>query len=267
MYRAKLFLALASAMVLAGGLMCVSHASAETIQIIASADSSLYNAYPNYNAGAFGDWSLRKTTYPGTLRDLRGLLTFDLNVPELNQPGVIITDVKLRVTGTSGSSGTVETTLGVYELLHNYQEGTKTSWSGADPGDVTWNHISYDTVFWSVPGAGGIGTDRSGTLLASMTVIPGFIANRTQYWFVSTSAFKDVVQSKLGGKLNLFAWVENAADENERNCKFWPRVGSDPTNTAESLFIEYEIIPEPSTLMLLAGGLLGLLCYAWRKRR
>ncbi|MCG2685700.1 MAG: PEP-CTERM sorting domain-containing protein [Planctomycetales bacterium] len=26
-------------------------------------------------------------------------------------------------------------------------------------------------------------------------------------------------------------------------------------------------IPEPSTLALLAAGLLGLLCYAWRKRR
>ncbi len=27
------------------------------------------------------------------------------------------------------------------------------------------------------------------------------------------------------------------------------------------------IVPEPSTLVLLASGLLGLLCYAWRKRR
>jgi len=26
-------------------------------------------------------------------------------------------------------------------------------------------------------------------------------------------------------------------------------------------------IPEPSTLLLLASGLVGLLCYAWRKRR
>jgi hypothetical protein len=27
------------------------------------------------------------------------------------------------------------------------------------------------------------------------------------------------------------------------------------------------IVPEPGTLALLAAGLLGLLCYAWRKRK
>jgi len=29
----------------------------------------------------------------------------------------------------------------------------------------------------------------------------------------------------------------------------------------------FKIIPEPSSLVLLTGGLIGLLCYAWRKRR
>ena len=31
--------------------------------------------------------------------------------------------------------------------------------------------------------------------------------------------------------------------------------------------VGYSIVPEPSTLALLASGLLGLLCYAWRKRK
>jgi len=29
----------------------------------------------------------------------------------------------------------------------------------------------------------------------------------------------------------------------------------------------FTVVPEPSTLVLLAAGLLGLLCYAWRRRR
>jgi len=39
-----------------------------------------------------------------------------------------------------------------------------------------------------------------------------------------------------------------------------------PTATGTSGHMAF-MIPEPSTLALLAGGLLGLLCYAWRKRR
>ena len=31
--------------------------------------------------------------------------------------------------------------------------------------------------------------------------------------------------------------------------------------------VAYELIPEPGTLALLATGLIGLLCYAWRKRK
>jgi len=31
--------------------------------------------------------------------------------------------------------------------------------------------------------------------------------------------------------------------------------------------VDGTVIPEPSTLVLLAAGLVGLLCYAWRKRR
>ena len=31
--------------------------------------------------------------------------------------------------------------------------------------------------------------------------------------------------------------------------------------------IVFTSTPEPSTLVLLASGLIGLLCYAWRKRR
>ncbi len=33
------------------------------------------------------------------------------------------------------------------------------------------------------------------------------------------------------------------------------------------LVITYTAVPEPSTLALLAAGLIGLLCYAWRKRK
>lgn len=39
------------------------------------------------------------------------------------------------------------------------------------------------------------------------------------------------------------------------------------TDIASAYAAGYNVIPEPSTLMLLANGVLGLLAYAWRRRR
>ena len=37
--------------------------------------------------------------------------------------------------------------------------------------------------------------------------------------------------------------------------------------TAAGFSVGVGVVPEPSTLVLLAAGLLGLACYAWRKRK
>jgi hypothetical protein len=51
--------------------------------------------------------------------------------------------------------------------------------------------------------------------------------------------------------------------------------GGWPTNTGSGLKtvhfdnvrLDYTAVPEPGTLALLASGLIGLLCYAWKKRK
>ncbi|MCG2684459.1 MAG: PEP-CTERM sorting domain-containing protein [Planctomycetales bacterium] len=55
------------------------------------------------------------------------------------------------------------------------------------------------------------------------------------------------------------------------NVPLWLQLWSGPNGPtqvlADNVTVSYTPIPEPSTLALLAAGLVGLLCYAWRKRK
>ena len=48
--------------------------------------------------------------------------------------------------------------------------------------------------------------------------------------------------------------------------EFW-HSGGGTYSGIDKVYLDYTPVPEPGTLVLLATGLLGLLCYAWRKRK
>ncbi len=90
---------------------------------------------------------------------------------------------------------------------------------------------------------------------------------------VASGAFHTVrVEHAAGGGTQLRAFVDgvdeglfNATDTSQLRFRFGG-LQSGGEAVWDHVVINQEI-PEPSTLALLASGLLGLLCYAWRKRR
>ncbi|MBU4273323.1 MAG: PEP-CTERM sorting domain-containing protein [Planctomycetes bacterium] len=83
------------------------------------------------------------------------------------------------------------------------------------------------------------------------TVDPG------QTWTLRTLTYTATTASDLGK--DMYLTIANTTTSQSP----WYDGGVLVDNVSAS----YTPIPEPSTLVLLAAGLVGLLCYAWRKRR
>ncbi len=127
----------------------------------------------------------------------RGVLAFDIsgNVP----PGIAIDSVMLTLFMSQTTSA--DETIELHRLLADWGEGTSSSTGGmgapATPGDATWIHTFYDTLFWVTPGG-----DFSTTVSASRSVgAIGF------YVWGSTSQMVADVQGWLDNPSGNFGWL------------------------------------------------------------
>ena len=258
-------------------------AQADTVTLNPSGDNVLYNANGGGVNNNFGqaEYPLNLTprayyvqfgTYgSGLVNVTNSILSFNLNDPAFQpDPGYALTidsaTLKFNQFYFSYSPGTVR----IYQLLHDFVEGTGSNVQ-ALPGESCWNWLAYPGpgdpadpagIAWNTPGGYGVGTDHGSTLLASYS---GPSASSGWKTFTSTADFKALVQDTVGSTLNL--WGNGTADDGTSQFIF--KSYSKESNYKPQLIIEYhfEVIPEPGALALLATGLIGLLCYAWRKRK
>jgi hypothetical protein len=174
-------------------------ASAAMISINPSKDNTLYQYNPSEGdlSNALGFHFFAGENAVGEIR--RGVLAFDIagNIP----PGSTITGVSLSLNMSMTNSDTART-IELHKLLADWGEGTSHAGGGegggapATPGDATWRHRFYDTIFWTTQGG-----DFSATVSASQSVGP-----IGMYMWSSTQMVADV-QSWLDNPSSNFGWL------------------------------------------------------------
>jgi hypothetical protein len=122
---------------------------------------------------------------------------------------------------------------------------------------------------WRASTAGdGVGRDASNVLTLTLPTVPTFYVLEMAYdpAFAVSAAAANIAYYDIGSS----AWVLAGANRNAGLVNvgdYWVDTDSNTVsvvlNHASSFVV---VVPEPGTLTLLAGGILGLLAY-WRRRR
>lgn len=176
----------------------------------------------------------------------RSLLEFDLTAIETQAGGnpVVIDDVSLVMSHYEGDPVDGSINIRVLRLNENFAEGT-----------VTWNSLTPD------------GGDTTATELSALTFNPAVYTDRT---FGTTDNFEaaaaDALANDPGNFLRLLLYMPGDTEEG----MLFVRLRGDEYITADvrpELIVDFTIIPEPSTFVLAAFGLLGLVVLVWRRRK
>lgn len=163
-----MFLPLATSILVAAP----SSSIAGTTNLIAVADTGLFENNPNNNLGGMNFMPVGTTGPAASGSRSRGLLKFDVanHVPA----GATISSATLSLTvvGFNGFGRDFK----LHRVFRPWTEGSGTGiapgvglGSAANPGDSTWNSRSHSDSTWSVPG-GQDGTDYASTVSATATM-------------------------------------------------------------------------------------------------
>ena len=204
-----------------------------------SADTSLFEAFPNSNLGA------NENMVAGANANLlraRGVFRFDISgsIPS----NAIIESVSLTLTVVIvPPDGGQPSTFDLRRLFADWGEGTGTNNAGtaANPGEATWNARFYPSTLWSFPG-GSVSNDFSAVVSGSL-----FLAELGTYTFASTSNLVSDVQTWLRNSATNFGWI--LISESEDFAFSIRRIGTRESTNSPLLSVDFTL-PTAPTLQL-----------------
>jgi len=232
------------------GVFLYGSGRADTVALVAVADTTLIEAAPNNNMG--GAMIVNAGTTQNFTRN-RGLFRFDVaaQVP----PGSRITrvDFVVEVTGEP-KDGFTASSFGVHRVLKDWGEGDKSSPDPLHPGlgapattgEATWNsRFAFTTNLWTVPG--GAATNDYVAQSSAVTFVYGI--GDSPYTFVTTPELVADVQVWLDNPVTNFGWM--LVGEIETNNFAARRFGShEDTGHAPYILVEYDPPQIDSVIMV-----------------
>ncbi len=204
---------------LLGALLSVPPAGADTVTLVPSQDTTLYENYSDSGNGT-GEWFFAGLTNTGQIR--RSLVQFDLSgLP----PGTLVQSASFKAT-LSLSNGS-NPTVALHKVTESWTEGGTNSAGPegspdlASPGDATWEFRSFPNHPWATLG---------GTFVSTPSASLAIPLGAATYTWASNAALVADVQSWIDHPETNFGWLLKATSEtgSRRARRFNSRSNSDP---------------------------------------
>lgn len=242
--KVKLF-----ACVLSAAFACGTHAAVMDLSPVA--DATIYgDATSNANGKGAGIFAGNNANQVSATR--RGLLRFDVSsLPD----GAVVSSVSLRLYCDQENTQKGPLSVTLHRVITGWTEGPAVGsggGAGAGNGDTTWEFASLPGSAWLTPGGDFVAEDSALTPVG---------AERTFYNWSGSGLVADV-QAWADESAGNFGWIIRSDETEVRTAKrFVSREGA-VVDQRPVLTVEYALIPEPSTL-----GLVALAGLALRRRK
>jgi spore coat protein A len=213
-----------------------------SVNLPAVKDNTLYDEFEGAISNGKGQHFFVGTNNSGNVR--RGVIAFDTSIIP---PGSTITAATLRLSMSRTRAGNQQVTL--HRLTTDWGEGDSRGFgeegagNASEPGDATWIHRFYNTVFWSAPGGDFISTPSATTSVGGV----GFYT-----W--SGSGVVANVQAWVNDPSSNFGWLLKTNELSNPTAKRFDTRQNLLSNLQPSLSVTYTPPPTAGACCLLTGA-------------
>lgn len=187
--------------VLAMGVSALATGASNSVTLVPTADTSLFENSPDNNLGALTDIPAGMTARSGK----RGRCLFKFDIAANLPPAAVVTSAALTLHVSNEPLTPVNSTFLLHRVLRPWGEGHgndgSTQGAPAVQGDATWNARLYPSPLWSQPG--GAAPVDFAPLTSASTPIQG-VGN---YTFHSSSNLVADLQLWLQNPATNFGWI------------------------------------------------------------